>query len=317
MAKQRIGVTAMGGDSKTIVARIQELERLGISAAWLTTGGAGLDGLTLFAAAAARTERILLGSSITPTWPRHPIITASQAQVVAQLAPGRFRLGVGPGHKIGMETMFGVNFQTPLTNLREYLTVVKTLLREGSVDFDGEHYHAHAKIETPLRDVPVMASALRRRSFELCGELADGAISWVCPGHYLREVALPAMKAGARKAGRETPPLVAHVPVCVHDNLEEIRAAAREQMSFYARLPFYQQMFIDAGYPEAKEGTWSDRMLDALVAMGKEEQVAGKLREHFAWGATEIIAMPIAAGRQRDASMQRTLNLLAAVSKTL
>ncbi|MBI3015054.1 MAG: LLM class flavin-dependent oxidoreductase [Candidatus Tectomicrobia bacterium] len=317
MAKQRIGVTAMGGDSKAVVARIQELERMGVSAAWLTTGGAGLDGLTLFAAAAARTERILLGTCITPTWPRHPIVTASQAQVVAQLSPGRFRLGVGPSHKAGMETMFGAHFRTALANLREYLTIVKTLLREGSVDFDGEHYHAHAKIEAPVRDVPVMASALRRRSFELCGEHADGAISWVCPGHYLREVALPAMKEGARKAERDTPPLVAHVPVCVHDNLREVRAVAREQMVYYPKLPFYQQMFVDAGYPEAKEGAWSDRLLDAVVAMGKEEQVAGKLRELLAWGATEIIAMPITAGPQRDASMRRTLSCLAEVSKTL
>lgn len=317
MSEQRIGVTAMGGDGKTVVRRIQELERLGIAAAWLTTGGAGLDGLTLLAAAAARTERILLGSSITPLWPRHPIVAVSQVQVLAQLAPSRFRFGVGPSHQAGVEAMFRFEFRKPLAHLREYITVVKTLLGKGAVDFDGEFYHAHAKIEAPLPEVPVLASALRPRSFELCGEVADGAISWVCPGHYLRDTALPAMKAGAGKTGRETPALVAHMPVCVHDDPGEARAAARQQLAFYSQLAFYQQMFVEAGYPEAKEGAWSDRMLEAVVAMGSEERAAGRLRELLSWGAAEIIAMPIAAGAQRDASLRRTLNLVAEVGKTL
>ena len=59
-----------------------------------------------------------------------------------------------------------------------------------------------------------MASALQRGSFELCGEEADGAISWICPGIYLRDVALPAMQLGAERAGRPVPPLIAHA-LCV------------------------------------------------------------------------------------------------------
>ena len=69
----KIGVTAMGGDSKTVVEKIIKFENNGIKAAWLTTGGAGVDGLTIFAAAAMATESILLGTCITPTYPRHPI----------------------------------------------------------------------------------------------------------------------------------------------------------------------------------------------------------------------------------------------------
>ena len=51
-----------------------------------------------------------------------------------------------------------------------------------------------------------MASALQRGSFELCGEEADGAISWICPGTYLRDVALPAMQAGAERAASRAAP---------------------------------------------------------------------------------------------------------------
>ena len=318
MAERRIGVAAMGGDSRAVVARIQELESLGIAAAWLTSGGAGPDALTTFAAAAATTERILLGTSIIPTYPRHPIVAVQQTQVIAQLAPGRFRLGLGPSHKVSIEPMFGIEHHAPLTNLREYIQVVKTLLGEGRVDFDGKQYHGHAALPgAAAPDVPVMASALRRRSFRLCGEVADGAISWVCPGQYLRDVGLPAMQEGAARADRPVPPLIAHVPVCVHDNPDEVRDAARQQLSNYPRSPFYQEMFAASGHPEARDGVWSDGMLEDVVFSGSEEDVAGRLRELFEWGATEILAHPVTAGGDSQASMNRNLNLIATVTQGL
>ena len=318
MVEKRIGVAAMGGDSRAVVARIQELESLGIAAAWLTSGGAGPDALTTFAAAAATTENILLGTSIIPTYPRHPIVAVQQTQVVAQLAPGRFRLGLGPSHKVSIEPMFGIDHVAPLTNLREYIQVVRSLLGEGRVDFDGSQYHGHAALPgAAAPEVPIMASALRRRSFRLCGEVADGAISWVCPGQYLRDVALPALREGAERAGREVPPLVAHAPVCVHDNPDEVKEAARQQLANYPRSPFYQEMFAASGHPEARDGVWSDGMLEDVVFMGSEEDVAGRLRELFDWGATEILAHPVTAGGDPQASLNRSLNLIAAVGQGL
>ena len=318
MADKRIGVAAMGGDSRTVVARIQHLEELGIDAAWLTSGGAGPDALTTFAAAAAVTDRILMGTSIIPTYPRHPIVAVAQTQVVAQMAPGRFRLGLGPSHKVSIEPMFGIEHNAPLTNLREYIQVVKALLWEGQVDYDGTQYHGHGSLPgAPAPDVPVMASALRRRSFRLCGEVADGAISWVCPGQYLRDVALPEMQRGAGRAGRETPPLVAHAPVCVHENADEVREAARAQLANYPRSPFYQEMFAASGHPEAREGAWSDGMIEDVVLAGDEETVAGRIRELFDWGATEILAHPISAGSDTQGSVERSLNLIAAVGQGL
>ena len=162
-----------------------------------------------------------------------------------------------------------------------------------------------------------MASALRRRSFEFCGAETDGAISRVCPGVYLREVALPAMQTGAQRAGREVPPLIAHAPVCVHDNPEEVRAAAREQLGNYPRSPFYAQMFSDAGFPEAANGTWSDAMLEAVVLSGDEARVEERLREWLSFGATELLVSPVLAGPDREASLQRTLKLLAKLAQSV
>jgi F420-dependent oxidoreductase-like protein len=313
MSEKRVGIAVGGSKIADIQSMILQAEELGIQAAWMTTGGARPDSMTCFAATAAATNSIKLGTSIVPTFPRHPLVMVQQAQVVAQLAPGRFRLGVGPSHRPTIESM-GIDFNAPLGHLREYLQILKAILQGGSVDYDGEHYHAHDSIPEPL-DIEIMASALRRGSFELCGAEADGAISWICPGVYLRDVALPAMEAGAQRAGRETPPLIAHAPVCVHDNADEVRAAVREQI-MNPRLPFYQRMLVAAGYPEATAGVWSDAMIDGAVIWGDEGQALERIQELFSFGATEILASPVTAGPDRGASLDRTMRLLGQASAT-
>ncbi len=308
---KRIGIAITGSPSEA-VAQIERAEELGVDAAWLTTGGARPDGLTILAAAAVKTSRILLGTSIVPTWPRHPIAVAQQVQVIHHLSGGRFRLGIGPSHRDGMIHSFGVNFRAPLSHLREYLRILKALLQEGQVDFEGRFYIARGEIDAPI-DVPVMASALRRRSYELCGEEADGAISWVCPAVYLRDSALPFMTAAAQGTGRPTPPLVAHAIVAVDEDAEAVRQAVREQMAMYVKLPFYAQMFVDAGFPEAQSGEWSDGMIDAVAIHGSREQVAEGVRRLFSYGITEIIASPVLTGGDREVSWERTASALARI----
>ncbi len=313
MTMGTIGVEVTGVNAAESVQQIQRLEELGIKAAWATSGGDS-DPITLLAVAAMRTDSILLGTSIVPTWPRHPITAAQQTNVIAHLAPGRFRLGIGPSHYSEMYEPFRFNFRKPLTNLREYLQIVKPLVQQGSVEFDGEMYSAHVSASDSFPELPVMASALRPRSFRLCGEEADGAISWVCPLAYLRDSALPAMREGAQAAGRPTPPLVAHAVVSVHENYEEVKEASLEEMAYYPTAPFYQQMFALAGFPEAEElNGWSDRMLQEIVISGSEDDVAPRLKAFFAAGAGEVLVSIISAGPDKQASWQRSARLLASL----
>ena len=314
MPTSRIGVAVSAPDANAIMANIDTASKAGVESVWLTTGGAGLDGLTIFAAATQRFENMVFGTSIVPTFPRHPIVIAQQVQVIAQLAPGRFRLGIGPSHRPTMENMFGTNFHHPLGHLKEYVQILKTLFSTGSVDFTGEYYHATAQISAPV-DVPVLASALREKSFEMCGEQADGAISWVCPRSYLEKTALPSIKRGAETAGRHAPGLIAHAPVCVHENFDEIREGVQKQLSNYPKLPFYQQMFSEAGYPEAFENTWSDRMIEGTAIFGTEEQVSEQIQELFSMGASEILVSIVEAGQNSRKSYERTMNLLGELSK--
>ena len=196
------------------------------------------------------------------------------------------------------------------------MRILKALLQEGKVDFDGEFYQAHETIPEPL-NMPVMAAALQRGSFELCGAEADGAISWICPRDYLRDVALPAMKKGADEAGRPVPPLIAHAPVCVHDNRDEVRATFREENDSITEFPFYRRMLVAAGYPEAVEGTWSDAMIEGLLIYGDESRIGDQLRDLLSMGATEILVSPVLVGDNQPAALERTLKLLGQVAQSL
>ena len=317
MAQQRIGMVVTAGDSSAALGAVEDLESRGVGAAWMTSGSTGGgDSIGVFTAAGPRTQSILLGTAITQTFPRHPIAVAQQVLTLAQLAPNRFRLGLGTSGQGGVEQMLGVNFRAPLAHLTEYVRILKALLQDGSVDYAGRYYQAHTSISAPV-DVPVMAAALGEGAFEMCGVEADGAISWVCPGAYLRDVALPAMQRGAERAGRPTPPLIAHVPVCVHDDPEEARQAIADQFRGFARAPFYRNMFHNAGFPEVTEGVWSPGMVDAVAVSGDENQVTEGLQALLEMGAAELMVSPVAAGPDRDESLERTLGLLAQVSQSI
>ena len=290
-----IGVGAMSGnDARTWIDRIVLAEEAGVQCAWLNNGPTSTDALVVFGAAALKTQRILFGTSIMMTFPRHPLSMAQAALAVDQLAPGRLRLGVGPSHKPFIENIFGMPFEHPQEHLREYLTILRSILYQGSVNFSGQRLGAHAALSPPEKTgVKVFASALRPSGFRLCGELAEGAISWMCPLAYLRDIAVPALREGARTAGREPPPLVGHVMVSVSDDAAAVREAARGQTSYYPQLPYYAQMLLDAGYPEVKEGKFSDRMIDDIVVHGSAEQVKERLRKLPSFGLNELLATVI------------------------
>ena len=304
------GVSIEAASAPECVHQIQQAEAAGVEAAWTTMGAAGpCDMMPVLAAAAAQTDRILLGNSIIHTWSRQPAVFAEEALAIEQLAPGRYRLGLGPSTAFFVERMYGASYTKPLTHLREYLTTVKALVNEGSVKFEGEHVSLRWRLLGEHTPLPVMASALRPKSYTLCGELADGAISWMSPLKYLSDVALPALKEGAEKAERKTPPLVAHVPVAVTTDRDEAFNRAREQVGYYAQVPNYQGMFSMAGY-DVSDG-YSDELLEDLVAWGTESEVVAKLRRWIEAGMGEVIAAPLyGADREESAA-----SVFAAVAK--
>jgi alkanesulfonate monooxygenase SsuD/methylene tetrahydromethanopterin reductase-like flavin-dependent oxidoreductase (luciferase family) len=228
-----------------------------------------------------------------------------QARAIEDVAPGRLRLGVGISHQQTIERTWGLSFDRPLGFLREYLLVLRQA-RAGEIDYDGTRIAVHARLQAPV-DVPLLISALRPTAYRLAGELADGAIAWVTPPPFLRDVAGPAMQASATAHGRPRPILVGHAFALVTADPTAAGASGRERIAGYTRMPFYHAMFRDAGYPDAADGVVPDALADDLVLVGSEEHVADGLRRFADAGCDEVIVSLLPGS---DADIDRTLALL-------
>lgn len=309
MSDPRIGASFGQPNPVALLNMIKKAEAAGVSKVWLTTGS-GSDGLTVFAAASQITSDIDFGTAIVHSTTRHPLIMAQQASEVAQFAPGRFTLGIGPGAQITNERRFGLQYERPLEYLREYVTVVKQLLTGQRVDFDGKRLAVHGELPNSA-NVPVIISALQSGSFELAGEVADGAVTWNCAAAYIRDVARPAIERGAKKAGRPAAQIVGHAWVSLTTDRAELDKAVQSSIAFYSRSPHYQAMFAAAGFPEAHEGMWSERMVDSVVLHGDDATVAQKVREFLqVSGSDQLILSAMPVGEDRNTSIEKTLTFI-------
>ena len=109
---------------------------------------------------------------------------AQQALALYDIAPGRLRLGIGPSHRFIIEDMYGLTQRTPLAHLREYVKVLRAALWEGKVDHSGHFFNVLVTLPRTAQ-IPLLISTLGEKAFELSGEIADGALSRVCPVPYL------------------------------------------------------------------------------------------------------------------------------------
>ena len=310
----RIGFAFVPQTPAQAVDLIGRADAAGVETVWTVMGAVGIDTITLFAAAAERTDRVRFGTAIVPAFTRHPLGLVTQVVALEGLAPGRLRLGIGTAHARTMADVFGFDFSRPLAQLREYVEIVRPLLQTGAVDHQGAFYTArNVKIADPP-GTPVLISALRAPAFELAGELTDGAISWLCPPGYLLRQAIPALAAGADRAGRPRPPLIAHVPVALSADQSAVYAAAKEQLAGYAAAPFYARMFADAGHPLDAEGRITDGLLDVLLVHGTPAEIADGLRRRLAGGLDELMVslLPMA---DRGSEEEALLELLADVGR--
>ena len=306
-----IGLVVQATDVASTISRIREAEQAGIQQVWMTQSAGMLDTLTLFAVAATQTTSVRLGTSIVPVYPRHPLVMAQQAATIDALAPGRLRLGVGTSHRHVIENMYGLAMPSPLAYLHEYVEVLRQVLWEGHVDHKGKFFKVSASIPRPAQ-VPLLISALGEKAFRLAGEIADGAISWVCPVPYLLDTALPALRAGAQARNRPAPPLVAHILVAMSTDEAAVQAATMKRVSFYTKAPFYVHMFTAAGFPVGEDGAGVGALVKALVVAGTEAQVATRLRELLVSGLDELMLMlvPVADEASEREQLMRVIGAL-------
>jgi F420-dependent oxidoreductase-like protein len=291
---------------------ILEADERGVGTVWQTVGTTRPDPVTVYAAAATTTRSVKLGTAIVPTYPRHPGALASQVLAVEGLAPGRLRLGIGPSHVSTIEQSLGLPMGKPLTHLREYHAVLRSLFDTGSVSFHGQYLNVEMTFQagtTPPR-APVYFSALSVNAFRLAGEVSDGAISWVSPVPYLVKTGLPALAEGAAKAGRQAPPLIAHVPVAVTTDREAALAATARDFGSYGSYPFYAKMFEAAGYPVQADGTSTPEAIEELAVSGTPDEIRSQLEAILAQGIGEVLVSHVAVNDE-DAERSELIGILA------
>ena len=289
-----------GAELGTAVELARTAERLGYDSIWVTHG-LGRDSFLVLAAYGAATSRIGLGNGVVPIYPRHPVTMAQAALTLSELTAGRFRLGIGVSHAASMEDMLGLRVVEPLHAMREYVAVLRGALGNG-VDFSGRHYRARWSMAVPRRPPapPIYLAALSTKMLELAGEIADGAILWLCPPQYVRTVAVPAIARGRRRAGRGLDgfEIVAAVPLAVTDDRRAALEAFRSELVRYASLPFYRAMLEAAGLGAEvaafdRDGVVPAAMAEALGGLGSAEAARDYVDAYRRAGTTLPAIRPI------------------------
>jgi coenzyme F420-dependent glucose-6-phosphate dehydrogenase len=202
---------------------------------WRHDGGHAPAALPWLGALAARTERVLIGTSVlTPTFRYHPAVVAQAFATLGCLAPGRVVLGVGSGESLN-EVPLGIPWpdgKERFARLKEAVQLIKRLWAEDRVTFEGQFFRTeHATVyDRPQRPVPIYIGASGPAATRLAGRIADGFITTSGKGHDLyTDTLLPAVREGAEKAGRKLDDvdLMIEVKVSFDADLERAREDTR------------------------------------------------------------------------------------------
>jgi F420-dependent oxidoreductase-like protein len=297
----RIGLGAGAPAIDRIVEQAVEAEAAGFTSLWFPSNVLG-DPLAAIAVAGRATSSIELGTAVLVTYAAHPLLTAARvAGTAAAMGRPGLVLGMGPSHDMVIEGAYGLSYARVGQHSEEYTRVVTAALRGDAVQLDGEQLRAHAGSPTAAPfPVPVLLGALAPRMLRVAGEVADGTVTWMANRVALESHVVPRITAAAEAAGRPAPRVVAGLPVAVHDDVDEARAAAARQYGFYGDLPNYQRILASGGL---------DRSADACV-IGDEDAVAAQLRELVDAGATDVWAAAFPVGEDRKSSRARTRALL-------
>ena len=284
-----------------IVGDVVAAEAEGFGSAWTVHFSRGVDALGVLAVAGSRTSRIGLGVGIVPTYPRHPLALAQQAATAQAFCGGRLTLGVGVSHRPVIEDLHGLAYQQPAAHMRDYLSVLVPLLREGSVRYRGAFYQVDGGFAVPgTSPVTVLVGALSPLMVQAAGELADGVVTWLAGPRTLGDQIVPQLRRAA--AGQATPRVVAALPVAFTPGVDSATAQRTADQVFarYAGFDNYRRLL-------EREGASSP---GALAVTGTEAAIEKQLGRLADAGVTELWPIIYPAGDDPGRSHRETRALL-------
>lgn len=301
---------------------IKEAETLGYDSVW-TAEAWGADAVAPLAWIGANTTKIKLGTSIMQLPGRSPANTAMTAMTLDALSGGRFILGLGTSGPQVVEGWHGRPFHKTLTWMREYVTIVKTILeREERLTFEGVHYQLPYEGEhsshqgKPLKSIlhgnpliPIYLGSLAPKSQAQCAEMAQGCLL-TCMVPEKPEVMMENFEVGFARAGGgksladfDVAPTVA---VVMGDDVDACRAPLKQQLGLYIggmgsrKKNFYKNYLERCGFEEHTQkiqDLWyegkkaeaiaavPDELVDTLYLVGPE----ARIRERFAAWKESIV----------------------------
>ena len=309
-----MGYAQPGTSPLELVELAREAELLGYTSAW-TAEAWGVDAITPLAWLGALTATIDLGTAIMQIPGRAPANAAMTAATLDLLSGGRFRMGIGTSGPQVVEGWHGQEWGKPLGKTREYVEIVRTVLRRERLEHHGEHYSIPVEGGTglgkplklmarPLRaDIPIYIAAIGPKAVEQAFEIADG---WL-PIFWSPEKARDVFPLDRARAGFDIAP---SVPAIVTDDVESGRLMLKQYYSFYIggmgakSKNFYNDLFVRYGYErEAAEiqelflgGQQNDAALkvpdafvDEVALVGPVERIRDRLAAWRASGATTLL----------------------------
>jgi probable F420-dependent oxidoreductase len=195
---------------------------------------------------------------------------------LAEATGGRFALGLGVSHPHLAEKLRGHRFERPLTHMREYLAAYRAAPYRGPAAADS------------TAEPPVLVAALRERMTDLAATDADGAFPYLVTAE---RVAWMRARLDAAAAD-ERPILAVTLPVALDGGTH----AARAYLTPYLRTPTYRASWELQGFePQDWEAPGSDRLVDAMVAIGTAADARRRIDELHQAGADHVAVIPLSA----------------------
>ncbi|HTO10276.1 MAG TPA: LLM class flavin-dependent oxidoreductase [Candidatus Binatia bacterium] len=297
-----LGVALLGhGLPGRATAWARTAERAGLGSLWVIEDYFHPGAYALAAAAAAVTERVVIGLGVVNPYTRHPALVAMETAALAGIAPGRVVLGLGSSNRRWIEAQMAIPFKTPLGGLREGVEIVRRLLDGQRVTYAGEVFSVHdVALETPpAARVPILLGVKGPRALALAAEVGDGVHCSILasPAHVRR--------VRATTAARKDFTVIAYVPVAVADDGAQARAWLRPLLARYLGALHGQSILADAGLDAARTQPFrdaltagrpaaelvTDEMLDTLAIAGTPADCRASLARWADAGLDAVIAV--------------------------
>jgi probable F420-dependent oxidoreductase len=287
---------------------LEGIEDLGYTDLW-SAEASGADGFTPLALASQWAPGVRLGPAIVPVYTRGPALLAQHAATMADLAPGRFVLGIGTSSQVIVERWNGIPFTEPYQRVRDTLRFLRRALAGEKVTDEALGVTGFRLESPPATPPPIVLAALRPGMLRLAAREADGAITnWLAP----EDVRKVRAELGGEKE------LIARIFVCPTGDAAEARALGRRLITAYMTVPVYAAFHEwlgrgprlaamneawAAGDRKAALGAVPDDVVDELFVHGPPEACRERVREYVESGLdTPVIAvMPAADVKTREA----------------